>query len=468
MALTWQQMFVAMLIQESGDSYSIVNKDSGALGRYQVMPANLTARSGDWGTLYLKRRVSPQEFLNSPRIQDQIAMGRFKYYFDKYGARGAAAAWYSGRASLHNSTAPQYSNGRRYPSIKSYVDSVVNRAGGVPADGGPKMPGGGGGGGGSGRGGGTGRLTPGGGGTGRAPKKANPYDALRAEYGFSDAFYAAYPEIDKLVDRFIQQGTDMSMPEGRRAFDAAFRNTDFYKGHSEKERLQLIKKYGDPAQSKKELDDAYIKIRQMANQLGLIEYKGIETKYKSWAYNMATNGWSPEQLRYEMGKYVEFGKDGTTWQGEAGEVAEKLHSYAYDMGVRMSKSWYLDSARNVVRGVASVNDSMTSIRQQAMAAFPQWRQQLYGGKTVMELAQPYTNAMAGILELPPSAVTLFDPTIKKALQFKDPQTGLGGAKPLWQFENELRNDPRWAKTKNAQHTVTDMAYQVLKDFGLKT
>jgi hypothetical protein len=41
------------------------------------------------------------------------------------------------------------------------------------------------------------------------------------------------------------------------------------------------------------------------------------------------------------------------------------------------------------------------------------------------------------------------------------------AKPLWQFENELRSDPRWKKTQNAQDSLMQVGHQVLADFGLK-
>jgi hypothetical protein len=38
--------------------------------------------------------------------------------------------------------------------------------------------------------------------------------------------------------------------------------------------------------------------------------------------------------------------------------------------------------------------------------------------------------------------------------------------PLWQFETEVRSDPLWKKTKNAQDSMMGIARQVAKDFGL--
>jgi hypothetical protein len=184
------------------------------------------------------------------------------------------------------------------------------------------------------------------------------------------------------------------------------------------------------------------------------------------AYNVAAKGWSDDQLRFDMGKHVYF--DGDNWNGQGGEEQGKLHDYAYSMGVTMSSSWYANSSRDIVRGAGSEQEYMSQIRKQSKAMFPQWSKQIDGGQTVADIANPYLTTMSQILELPGGSINLFDPTIKKALAYKDPKTGEGTAKPLWQFENELRNDPRWNKTQNAQDSMMQVAHKVLSDFGLKS
>ena len=114
----------------------------------------------------------------------------------------------------------------------------------------------------------------------------------------------------------------------------------------------------------------------------------------------------------------------------------------------------------------TVQDAQNAIKKQAQAMFPAWTKQLDAGQTVADLASPYMQSMAQILEVNPGSVNLFDPTIKKALQYKDPKTGATTSQPLWSFENTLRNDPRWKQTKNAQDSVMQNAHQVLSDFGL--
>lgn len=109
--------FKAIASQESGGNYGAVNASTGALGKYQILPSNV----GPWSDKYLGRRISPNEFLHTPALQEQLARAVLSDYFNKYGARGAASAWYSGNPDLHMSTKSQ--NG--YPSIKDYVDSIM-------------------------------------------------------------------------------------------------------------------------------------------------------------------------------------------------------------------------------------------------------------------------------------------------------------------------------------------------------
>jgi hypothetical protein len=121
----------AIIGKESGGNYNAVNPDSGALGIGQVMPENV----GPWTQKYLGRSLTPQQFLDNPAAQDAVVNGRFRDMLNDQAAAGykgeeairrAAAVWYSGRGELWNNTRPQYSNGRRYPSIAEYTKAIYD------------------------------------------------------------------------------------------------------------------------------------------------------------------------------------------------------------------------------------------------------------------------------------------------------------------------------------------------------
>lgn len=67
-----------------------------ALGRYQVMEANI----GPWSEKHLGRRVTTDEFMQNPAIQDAIFDGEFGEYVNRFGPEGAAQAWFGGAGGV--------------------------------------------------------------------------------------------------------------------------------------------------------------------------------------------------------------------------------------------------------------------------------------------------------------------------------------------------------------------------------
>lgn len=115
----------AIASQESGHDYLALNRDSGAMGKYQFMPD--TARR-------FVSFMNTSEFLNSPSLQEKAFEGYVTELHDQAVAdglngcelaRAVASGWYSGDIDLRDSTAPQFSNGREYPSISDYSDSIA-------------------------------------------------------------------------------------------------------------------------------------------------------------------------------------------------------------------------------------------------------------------------------------------------------------------------------------------------------
>lgn len=94
-----------------------------ALGRYQVMESNLP----QWSKEAIGREVSPDEFLASRGIQDQIFNHKFGEYVQKYGnAEDAASAWFTGGPRTAKSMAAKDSLGT---SGSQYVSKFSNNLG---------------------------------------------------------------------------------------------------------------------------------------------------------------------------------------------------------------------------------------------------------------------------------------------------------------------------------------------------
>ena len=128
----------AIIGQESGGKFDIVNPHSGALGYGQLMPDNVRS----WGREALGYAPSKREFLKTPALQLRIIDHKLRQYWQQELQAAAgdeqtavmriASRWYSGNANLYTSTRPQYyraRNGRsyRYPSISAYSWSVWHK-----------------------------------------------------------------------------------------------------------------------------------------------------------------------------------------------------------------------------------------------------------------------------------------------------------------------------------------------------
>lgn len=109
--------------QESGGNYNAKNGRTGASGKYQIMPDNWPSWSQEAGL--------PAGAEMTPENQEIVARFKLKQYYDKYGARGAAIAWYGGEGALKYSDGAmnrKQGNGDE-PSINEYADSVLARMG---------------------------------------------------------------------------------------------------------------------------------------------------------------------------------------------------------------------------------------------------------------------------------------------------------------------------------------------------
>lgn len=111
--------------QESGGDYGAVNGRTGASGKYQIMPENWPAWAEEAG-LGADAEMTPEN-------QEIVARYKLGEYYDKYGARGAAIAWYAGEGALdYSEEALNRKQGKGdEPSINEYADSVLARMGNV-------------------------------------------------------------------------------------------------------------------------------------------------------------------------------------------------------------------------------------------------------------------------------------------------------------------------------------------------
>jgi hypothetical protein len=151
-------------------------------------------------------------------------------------------------------------------------------------------------------------------------------------------------------------------------------------------------------------------------------------------------------------------------EGVLGEAQDRLKALARAYGVDMGESWYAAATKQVGKGTA-VEDFLDEIKQTAIGRYPGLADRINKGSNVAQIASPYIQSKARILEIDPDSVDLDDMDIQQALGYKD-EKGAYSTKPLWQYETDLRRKPEWQYTKNAKDSYDTLMLKVLRDFGL--
>ena len=148
-----------------------------------------------------------------------------------------------------------------------------------------------------------------------------------------------------------------------------------------------------------------------------------------------------------------------------------LKNYAQSMGVQVGDN-YINSAAQAINDPSSQATLQTyqqHLRDMAASQYSGFAPLIQKGMTMQQIADPYVQAMATNLEIDPNSIDFTkDPTIQKALGTTIGPDGTAAPTSMWQFQQNLRQDPRWQYTNNARDTVTGIAHGILKDFGVAT
>jgi hypothetical protein len=151
-------------------------------------------------------------------------------------------------------------------------------------------------------------------------------------------------------------------------------------------------------------------------------------------------------------------------EGPSGKFFVQIKNLAFDNGIKLSDKDATAYANKIVAGQVDENTVYSTIRESAASAFPALADKIKAGLDLKQLASPYIQSMSDILEIPDTAIDLFDPQIRSAMAFTLPD-GKIGTKSIYNFEKELRKDDRWQYTNKAREQAASVATTVLRDFG---
>lgn len=280
---------------------------------------------------------------------------------------------------------------------------------------------------------------------------------LAASYGYSAAMLNSSPDLKNLFSKAVSGGWSAEK------FSAELQNTQWYKDHSDTQRKFLAQTSIDPATQSQNILQQTVSIQTAGAKMGA---RIDDATARSLAQTSLASGWNVDQLNKAIAGYIQWDQYGHLG-GAAGDEEMHLRGLANDNGATVSDQWLLDAARQIGQGSSSIQNFEGQIRTMAARQYPAYADQISKGVNLSDLASPYAQELQKILETGPESSVLTTPLMQRALQYVDPKTGQPGVMPIWQFQNTLKQDPKWKGTQNAQDELIGTGHQVLKDFGFQ-
>jgi hypothetical protein len=277
------------------------------------------------------------------------------------------------------------------------------------------------------------------------------------------------PELKGILNSFLTPG-GAHYGGSTADFQDAIQGSKWWKTNSATTRQMVILSLNDPAEYKKQLSDAERQVNTEAGQLGvhLNAYQTLSVAHagllggtltdKAWLDGLLTGTINPASYKNTNGL-----------SGQLASTVAQLQQLAASYGTASTPGGDILAAKNILSGATTIDTYANHYKTVAKSMFPGLSSQIDSGMTVAQLAQPYQSTMGQLLEIDPGSIKLSDPMIRKALQgtsgAADGKTTVPTSQPLWQFENTVRSDPRWAMTNNAKDTASTALMKIGQDWG---
>lgn len=276
---------------------------------------------------------------------------------------------------------------------------------------------------------------------------------LAEEYGFALAFLKGHKDVYAKFQAAVKGNWT------QQKFVAELKGTKWWKQTANSVRQYQVLKANDPATLNARRQALVAQIRDSAATMGATISNKQLAKV---AENALMFQWNDSQLRDTLASYTKAVHG--IYHGQAATDTDALKQTAWRNGIHVSGVQVQSWAQEIAKGNTSVNFYQDYIRKQARAVAPSFAAELDSGMDLYDIAQPYIQAKAKLLQLNPADIDLFDHDVRGALSAKDDK-GAPTSKSLWQFEQDMRNDSRYLKTDAARDQAYGIGHKVLTDMG---
>ena len=204
------------------------------------------------------------------------------------------------------------------------------------------------------------------------------------------------------------------------------------------------------------LEELGIKAQQLDPVTG--KFYDNSTTIKGIAMDALKNGWNDNQLMQHLGDNAQILFTGG---GTIGSSVEKIKQQALLYGVNIDNN-YLKSIQYSLLDPTDARDTtyyLNEMKNQAMDLYKPFADSIKSGRSLYEVTNNYRNQMATLLEVDPANISWSD------LMGKVVDNQTGNARTFADFTKQLKQDPLWQYTKNAKETYSNMALDLMRQFG---
>jgi hypothetical protein len=250
-------------------------------------------------------------------------------------------------------------------------------------------------------------------------------------------------------------------------FNVELKKTSWYQGRSANEQEWFLLE-NDPARKTEltaRVGEAKSGIAALAEQMGATL---SDADLEKLSVESLKSKWSDSQIRSAVSAYVGYQTDPATGIrslfGEAGASEDTIRDYAAKMGVDVSDDMVLKAAQEASATGGGVDKTRDWLRARAKEKYTAWADDLNDPNTTIEdLSYNYRSTMANMLEMSIDEVDMNNPLIQQAMMVGD---GTGNKLSIYDFQKQLRLDPRWSQTSSAKEQTAGVVNNVLSTFGL--
>lgn len=288
-------------------------------------------------------------------------------------------------------------------------------------------------------------------------------ERLSRQYGFVQAFFDTDPDLKALFSKAVR---NTWTPE---RFIAELRDSKWFRKNAVTVRNALVQKTADPATYNQRINQLTATLRDTwgSNFGGTLRSVLDKGELRQWAETAYMMGWNEAQVMDHMTKSINFTKlmRNKRLGGSAAEMKNQIEALGRAYGLNPGNGYIGQQVEKIISGRDTMEGTALRLKEWAKRQYAAFADELDGGATVADIAEPYMQRMADLLELNPETLHARERTIQKALRATD-KNGKPAAMSLTDFEDMVRKDKRWQYTDNAREQTMGITEGLLRDFGL--